>query len=339
MPCSCCGEGTEQGRSVSRTLARAAVVADRRVTGLSREVLAELVAELGPRWQARQDARLADRPRQRAVGAGARHRLVFVDRLLATPVHLRHGVTHDVLACWFGVSRSTITPAVGEVRPLLAERGCTVEGGLRLRTLADVVAHLGASGRLGLLDATEVRVRRPAAGRAGRQRFVSGKARANTVKALVITDAKGRLLFCGQPRPGSIHDLTQVRQAGLVELLARIPGVTLLADAGYQGLSAQTAGAVITPRPARRKNQLPVPPALAAAHEAERRAHASQRIRVEHGIRHLKNWRALSRHLGRREPLDMMLPAVAGLVSSQERAPRPDQLHRPPRALPAGTAA
>jgi hypothetical protein len=110
-----------------------------RVTGLSRQVLAELVVELGPRWQARQDARLADRPRQRAVGAGARHRLVFIDRLLATLVHLRHGVTHDVLACWFGVSRSTITPAVGEVRPLLAERGCTVEGGIRLRTLADVV--------------------------------------------------------------------------------------------------------------------------------------------------------------------------------------------------------
>jgi hypothetical protein len=73
------------------------------VTGLSREVLAELVAELGPRWQACRDARLADRPRRRAVGAGARHRLVFVDRLLATLVHLRHGVTHDVLACWLAV--------------------------------------------------------------------------------------------------------------------------------------------------------------------------------------------------------------------------------------------
>jgi hypothetical protein len=71
------------------------------VTGLSREVLAELVAELGSRGQARRDASLTDRPRQRAVGAGARHRLVFVDRLLATLVHLRHGVTHDVLACWF----------------------------------------------------------------------------------------------------------------------------------------------------------------------------------------------------------------------------------------------
>ncbi len=72
------------------------------------------------------------------------------------------------------------------------------------RTLADVVAHPGAIGRqVGLLDATEVRVRRPAAYKAGDHRFVSGKARANTVKALVITDPAGRLLCCGQTRPGS----------------------------------------------------------------------------------------------------------------------------------------
>ena len=109
-------------------------------------------------------------------------------------------------------------------------------------------------------------------------------------------------------------------------------------DAGYQGLSGQTAGAVITPRPARGKNQLPVPPALAAAHEAERRAHWAQRIRVEHGISHLKNWRALSRHLGRRDHLDAMLPPVAGLVPSQERTLRPDQLDHPPKVLMAGTA-
>jgi DDE superfamily endonuclease len=121
------------------------------------------------------------------------------------------------------------------------------------------------------------------------------------------------LLFCGQTRPGAIHDLSQIRQVGLVEPLALIPGVTLLADADYQGLSTQTAGAVITPRPARRRKQIPVP-ASAAAHEAERRAHASQRIRVEHGISYLKNRRALSRHLGRRERFDTMLPAVAGLV-------------------------
>ncbi|MFJ8364453.1 transposase family protein [Streptomyces sp. NPDC093984] len=68
---------------------------------------------------------------------------MFVDRLLATLVHLRHVVTHDVLACWFGVDRSTITRADGEVRPLLAERGCTISPGVRLRTLAEIVDQLG----------------------------------------------------------------------------------------------------------------------------------------------------------------------------------------------------
>jgi DDE superfamily endonuclease len=105
---------------VSRSLARAAAVVDRRVTGLSTQVLAELVAELGPRWQACRDTRRANRPRRQAVGAGAQHRLVFVDRLLPTLVYLRYGITRDVLDCQFGVSRSTISRAVGEVRPLLA---------------------------------------------------------------------------------------------------------------------------------------------------------------------------------------------------------------------------
>ncbi len=133
--------------------------------------------------------------------------------------------------------------------------------------------------------------------------------------------------------------MTQARQAGLVELLALTPGVTLLADAGYQGLSAQMP--VRSSPHSRSDGEISCRsrPALAAAHEAERQAHSAKRIRVEHGISHLRNWRALSRHLGRREHLDTILPAVAVLASSQERARRPDQLHRTPNALPAGTAA
>ncbi|WP_240122020.1 transposase family protein [Streptomyces sp. MUM 2J] len=127
---------------------RAAIISNRRITGLSADVIAELVTEIGPLWHERHHAKLVCRPRKRAVGAGAKHRLVFVDRLLATLVHLRHGATHDVLACWFGVDRSTITRAIGEVRPLLAERGCTVNPDVRLRTLAEAAdgADLACAG-------------------------------------------------------------------------------------------------------------------------------------------------------------------------------------------------
>jgi hypothetical protein len=107
-------------------------------------------------------------------------------------VDLRRAVILDVLACWFGVDRSTITRALGEVRPLLAERGCTISPGARLRALAEVVDHLGTSGKSGIIDATEVRVRRPAAGRKDRDTFISGKNTQNTVKTMVVTDGDGR---------------------------------------------------------------------------------------------------------------------------------------------------
>ncbi|WP_307842638.1 transposase family protein [Streptomyces sp. RK75] len=182
---------------------------------------------------------------------------MFVDRLLATLVHLRHGATHDVLTRWLDVDRSTITRAIGEVRPLLAERGCTVSPALRVRTLGEVVDHLGASGRTGIVDGTEIRVRRSAAGRKDRDKFISGKSKQNAVKAMVLTDADGWMLFCGPTRPGSCADITHARQSGLVKLLADGPAVEILADAGYQGLGAQTGGRVVTPLHRKSKKNTP----------------------------------------------------------------------------------
>ncbi|MEU8139217.1 transposase family protein [Streptodolium elevatio] len=162
------------------------------------------------------------------MGAGAKHRLVFVDRLLATLVHLRLGTTHDVLACWFGVDRSTVTRAIAEVRPLLAERGCTISPGVRLRNLAEVVDDLGASGKIGIVDGTEIRVRRPAVGRKDRERFISGKSKQNAVKAMVLTDQAGRVLFCSPAAPGSCADITHARRLGLAQLLTDGPPVEIL---------------------------------------------------------------------------------------------------------------
>jgi hypothetical protein len=307
---------------------RAAVLAERRITGLSPAVIADLVAELGPVWQEREHARLANRLRQRGIGAGAQHRLVFVDRLLATLVQLRHGVTHDVLAAWFGVHRSTITRAIGEVRPLLAERGCTIEGGIRLRTLADVVAYLDAVPQTALMDATEIRVRRPTQRRAGRHQFISGKARQNSVKALLITDAAGVVLFCGAVARGSVPDITQARAAGLVDLLEHTENVRILTDAGYQGLGAQTWGQVITPPLQLHKKRIQITPALAEHRALQRKQHSSKRIRVEHAIAHLKNWRSLARHHTRRETLEATIRAVAALLSDQQH-------HRPRKPIAA----
>ncbi|CAM5651386.1 Transposase OS=Streptomyces griseomycini OX=66895 GN=FHS37_006751 PE=4 SV=1 [Streptomyces griseomycini] len=233
-------------------------------------------------------------------------------------VHLRHATTHDVPACWFDVDRSTVTRAIGEARPLLAERGRTVSPGLRPRTPAEVIDHLGADGKTGTIDSTEIRVRRPAAGRRDRDRSISGKNKQNAVRTMVVTDGDGRVLFCRPTSPGSCADITHARRLGLVELLADGPAMAILADAGYQGLGAQTGGRMITPP--HRKFKKNAPDRYEEMYERRRKAHSSRRIRVEHGIAHLENWRALTRHLGRREHMSHTVQAVAGPLSHQQTA-------------------
>lgn len=138
------------------------VLAHQVFTGVSRGHLASLVEELAGPWQAVVEGRCHEArggARKREAGAGVRHRLVFVDRLVATLIHLRHDLPHAALGLLFRVDRSTITRAIGEIRGLLAERGCAVPDrpGLRLRTLADVFAYAQAEGVELRLDATKSR--------------------------------------------------------------------------------------------------------------------------------------------------------------------------------------
>ncbi|MCX4734123.1 transposase family protein [Streptomyces sp. NBC_01363] len=204
------------------------------------------------------------------------------------------------------------------MRPLLAERGCTVAPGLRLRTLTEVIDHLGADGQTGIIDGTEIRVRRTAAGRKDREKFISGKNKQNAVKSMVVTDAEGRLLFCSPAEPASCADITHARKLGLVKLLTDGPAMEILADAGYQGLGAQTGRRVITP-PHRKSKKNP-PQWYEEMHEHQRKAHSSRRIRVEPGIGHLKNWRTLARHHGHRKHMSDIIQAVAGLLPHQQSA-------------------
>lgn len=158
----------------------------------------------------------------------------------------------------------------------------------------------------------------PAAGRKDRDTFISGKSEQNAVTTTVVTDREGRVLFCSPARPGSCADITHARQLGLVELLADGPAVEILADAGYQVLGAQTGGRVVTPP--HRTSKKNAPDRYEEMHEHQRTAHSSRRSRIEHGIAHLKNRPALTRHLGRREHTSHTVQAIAGLLSHRQTA-------------------
>ncbi|WP_435972323.1 transposase [Streptomyces sp. Qhu_M48] len=69
--------------------------------------------------------------------------------------------------------------------------------------------------------------------------------------------------------------------------------------------------------PPHRKFRKDAPDWYGEMHERRRNAHSSRRIRVEHGIAHLENWRALARHHGRRRHMTDTIQAIAGLLSHQ----------------------
>jgi DDE superfamily endonuclease/Helix-turn-helix of DDE superfamily endonuclease len=288
-------------------------------TGLPYGQLGMLITELAGPWMAQQESRLRHRrghQRQRAAGAGPGREMVFTDRVIATLVVLRFQLPHAALAVFYGVDRSTVTRAVGEIRPLLAARGFAVPGhpGLRLHTLADVFAYAAAEGVTLRVDGTEVQVRRPRAGRPGRRAFVSGKKRQNTKKATIITDGNGATLWAGAFRPGRQHDQTALKTAGIGDLLERFPRVRALVDAGYRGLAKQYPGQVTAPplKPARSAS-----PEEMAHWETSRKDQSSQRICVEHANAEHKQWRTLQRYTGRREYYEQTHLAIAGLVSDR----------------------
>ncbi|GAB7187431.1 DDE superfamily endonuclease [Kitasatospora sp. Ki12] len=244
---------------------------------------------------------------------------MFIDRVTATLIHLRHDLPHAVLALLFGVDRSTISRAVGEVRGLLAARGFAVPDrpGIRLRTPADVFAYAQAEGVVLRLDATEVQVRRPTSHRGGRRAFVSGKKKQNTMKATIVADAKGRTLWAGNLRPGRMHDATAIWSEGIDELFSQFPKVQVLLDDGYLGLRRDHPGKAVTPP--RKPNKIAAP----EVHETRERArheHSSQRIPVEHALADHKRWKGLARWTHRRDSLPATYLAVAGLVSDRTAA-------------------
>jgi hypothetical protein len=120
-----------------------------------------------------------------------------------------------------------------------------------------VFAYARAEGIELRLDATEIQVRRPQAGRGGRRVFVSGKKKQNTMKATVIAGWRGRTLWTDALRTGRMHDATAARNEGIAVCFQHFPNVEVLLDDGYLGLSRDHRGQAITPPESRGQEHCP----------------------------------------------------------------------------------
>ncbi|CAM5327608.1 hypothetical protein SCHAM137S_02100 [Streptomyces chartreusis] len=119
---------------------------DPELTGMPEPALDELVDRLAQKLdELRGRGRLRQRggERIRARGAGAKDKPITADRVVASVLYLRKLGIRDLLAQLFGVGGSTLTGAVRQVQPFLAEGGCTIPPSTaRVRPPADVTAVL-----------------------------------------------------------------------------------------------------------------------------------------------------------------------------------------------------
>ncbi len=122
---------------------------DPELTGMPEQALDDLINQLALDLdESREQRRLQHRggERIRARGAGAKDKLTTSDRVLTTVLYLRKLGTRDLIAQLFGVNGSTLTRAVHQVQPLLADHAHTVPPSTaRFRTPADITAFLANS--------------------------------------------------------------------------------------------------------------------------------------------------------------------------------------------------
>ncbi len=279
------------------------------MTGLTIHEFDELLADLRPQYEAARREERAATPRRRAPGGGAKARYALRERLLMTLVWLRLYLTGDAVGVLFAVDKSTVSRYTRPVLRLLRNHGQDTLGWPEeARASLDEVDEVDEADGVAIVDATEQRVER-AQDNATQRAHYSGKKKAHTRKTLVVVNERGRLRYVSPSVPGSIHDLTLVRQSGTLEEIP--PDLSLMADSGFQGLQNDAP---------ERSVALPYKGSQAHPLTPEQKLHNALlsriRIVVENTLAEMKHFRILADVF--RHPLDRydsIFVAIAGVVT------------------------
>jgi hypothetical protein len=267
-----------------------------RLTGLTLDQFQTLTHRLIPLWTQAERARLSQRPRQRAIGAGRKYRLATLeDKLLGLLVFYRFYLTDALLGWLLGVDASTVCRLQAKLEPLLEQAADpTLKLPLRQRlppgtkklgtweALLQVCPEVAAV----ITDATEQPRQRPP--RRSQRRWYSGKRRRHTVKTQLTITTAGRILQVSQSVPGRVHDYALFQRAGTARQLP--PLTHHYADLGYEGAVADYPDhRFIVPVKRRRNHRV-----LTRAERRCNRLQARLRIVVEHVLSRLKKYQVLA---------------------------------------------
>ncbi len=185
--------------------------------------------------------------RKRAVGAGAKFSQDGRTRLLMALVFLRIYPTYEVLGFLFSLNKGNAQRGVVDVMATLEAHTVFVRSPYRLclrtffvcerpaedrKKLRSVQAVMDAFPDVRLIiDAKEQKVQRPSgsdeSGNSHQKPFYSGKKKAHTLKTQVAVAPDGSFQSVGKSVPGSMHDLTLLRQSDLLHRLPKTEGVMM----------------------------------------------------------------------------------------------------------------
>ncbi len=181
------------------------------------------------------------KPRQRAAGGGTQFSHDGRTRLLMALVWLRVYPTYEVLSFLFSLHKSNAQRGALDVLATLEAHTVFVceRPAKERQKLRSVQAVMDAFPEVRLvIDAKEQRVHRPggndAQGNSLQKPFYSGKKKTHTLKTQVAVAPDGSFQAVGKSAPGSVHDLTLLRQSDLLHRLERTEAVMM--DKGYDGI-------------------------------------------------------------------------------------------------------
>lgn len=228
--------------------------------------------------------------------------------------HLREGVSLRGLARIHGIAATTLRDNINPVLAAFDRLEPVLPDGSVIEDFDDIAWWCAEAGGTVIIDGTEFSVARPR-DQAAQRPFYSGKKKLHTTKTIAVCDADSNLLWTTPIVAGATHDLTALRDANLPAHLAE-SCLDVLADSGFQGLQREVP-AIELPTRRRRRDE-----ALTATDRFFNSLLASARVRVEHAIGRLKQWRCLTVPKQRRDLLERWLPVCWALTSYQQAWPR-----------------
>lgn len=213
---------------------------------------------------------------RRSEAGGTWRALTSYDQAVLALVYLLTDATYVELGRSFCVATDTAWRYVDETLDALAPLA---------PTLTEALTATGEE-RRALLDGTLIRTWRctTMATDTNRDPLYSGKHHDHGVNVQALTSTSGDLLYLGQARPGSRHDLAAARADGIIDAVTEA-GIEVLADSGYQGVG----GTIRTPikRPKGKGHN--------GWEKRANSAHARVRAAAEWPFARLKRWRILTR--------------------------------------------